>query len=41
MAQSPELEQKVAELEGKVRTLEFSAMATLLFIFLLFIFSKI
>jgi len=41
MAHSPDLEQKVAELESKVRMLEFSAMVTLVFIFLLYIFARL
>jgi hypothetical protein len=35
MAQAPDLEQKVAQLEKKVKTLEIAAMATLIFIFVL------
>ncbi|MHB9075636.1 MAG: hypothetical protein ACYC6G_19190 [Desulfobaccales bacterium] len=41
MAQSSELEQKVAALEKKVRTLEIAALATLIFIFLLNIFARL
>jgi hypothetical protein len=41
MAQSPELEEKVAALEKKVRTLEIAALTTLIFIFLLNIISRL
>ncbi len=41
MAQSPDLQQKVADLERKVRTLEIAALATLIFIFLLNIFARL
>lgn len=41
MAASPDLEKKVLELESKVRMLEFSAITTLLMVFLLFIFSQL
>ncbi|MFZ5447731.1 MAG: hypothetical protein ACOZFS_03730 [Thermodesulfobacteriota bacterium] len=40
MPDSPDLEQKVTELEGKVKKLEFSLIATLLIVFLLFIFNQ-
>lgn len=41
MEESPNLEQKVAELERKVRTLEIAALSTLIFIFLLNIFARL
>lgn len=41
MAESPDLEQKVAELESKVKKLELSALVTLFFIFLLYIFARL
>ena len=41
MAQSLDLEQKVADLAKKVRTLEIAALATLIFIFLLNIFARL
>lgn len=41
MSASFDLEKKVLELESKVRMLEFSAMATLVMLFLLFIFSQV
>lgn len=40
MTQSPDLEQRVAELENKVKKLELSALVTLIIIFLLYIFAK-
>jgi hypothetical protein len=41
MAESPDLEQKVAVLERKVRTLEIAALTTLIFIFLLNILARL
>jgi hypothetical protein len=41
MAQPGELEEKVAVLERKVRTLEIAALTTLIFIFLLNIFARL
>lgn len=40
MAQSTDLEHKVAELESKVKKLEFSALVTIFFVFLLYIFAR-
>jgi len=41
MAESPDLEQKVAVLEKKVRTLEIAVLTTLIFIFLLNILARL
>jgi hypothetical protein len=41
MAESVDLEQKVAELETRVKKLEIAALVTIIIVFALYIFAKI
>jgi hypothetical protein len=40
MAESPDLEKKVGELESRVKKLEFAALATLIIVFICYILAR-